>query len=113
MTLLISTWNTSVSSVNFPTNTPTGVKGKDERVLNGYRQYLGGVDPKDTNMTEESIKFCTQTRCTLDSVKSGLEALEIGFRRRPHACRASQYYTSHSPAEYKLMLKYLDKCVFD
>ena len=40
-----------------------GVKGRDERELNGYRQYLGGFDPKDTNLTEESIKFCTQGRC--------------------------------------------------
>ena len=89
----------------------SGVKGKDERELNGYRQYLGGSYPKDTNLTEESIKFCTQARCTLASVKSGLEALERGFRR--HACRAAQYHISHSPAECKLMLNYLDNHSID
>ena len=89
----------------------SGVKGKDARELNGYRQYLGGSHPKDTNLTAESIKFCTQARCTLASVQSGLESLESGYRR--HACTAAQYHANHSPAECNLMLKYLDKYSVD
>jgi len=88
-----------------------GVKGKDERELNGYRQYLGGIDPKDMKMTQDSIRFCTESRCTLASVKNGLDTLELGFRR--HACSAAQYHTSHSPAECKLMLKYLNNNPID
>ena len=89
----------------------SGVKGKDERELNGYKQYLAGSLPKDAKMTEESIKFCTQARCTLASVKEGLETLERGYRR--HACTVAQYHVNHSPAESSLMLEYLDKHPID
>ena len=88
-----------------------GVKGRDERELNGFRQYLGGFDPKNKDLTKESVKFCTQARCTLASVREGLETLENGYRR--HACTAAQYHMSHSPAECKLMLEYLDNNPID
>ena len=83
-----------------------GVKGKDERELGGYRRYLGCQKPKDIGMTEESIKFCTEDRCTIASVEDGLNTLELGFRS--HACHTAGYQNSHPPATCKLMLQYLN-----
>ena len=88
-----------------------GIAGKDERELSGYRQYLFGFAPNGKDITEESIKFCTQTRCTYASVKNGLETLERGYRLQ--ACKAAQYHVKHPVSECDTMVKYLNKWSVD
>ena len=85
--------------------------GKDERELSGYRQYLFGFAPNNKDVTEESIKFCTRTRCTYASVKNGLETLERTFCQQ--ACKTSQYHINHSISEFKTMSEYLHKWSID
>ena len=84
----------------------TGVPGKDERELAGYKQYLPPFIPtKDGTVTAESVKFCTKTRNTRALVEEGLEALEQGFRMQ--ACTAAAYHYHHTISKCNTMTRYL------
>ena len=90
----------------------TGVPGKDERELAGYKQYLPPYIPtKDGTVTAESVKFCTKERNTHALVLEGLEALERGFRMQ--ACVAAAYHRTNPISKCNTMIKYLQENPID